>query len=141
MPITKRPCSNCPFRKDGCGVQLREGRLDAIVNRLLQDDNNTFVCHKTLETERMTCAGAVAVMAKLDQLPVIARLGLIVGAITEGDIEASQSMVLDPTTLRLKVSTPGVKRRAQKSLRILSNSAQKVTKPKVQSRQIARDNG
>lgn len=54
---------------------------------------------KTVDSERMTCAGAVAVMAKLERLPVIARLGLQVGVISNEDIAASMAMVLDPATL------------------------------------------
>ncbi len=64
---------------------------------LKADDYQTFVCHKTLEKERMTCAGAMAVMSKLDRLPVIARLGIAFGVITRADIEASAEMVIDPT--------------------------------------------
>ena len=45
MPITKRPCANCPFRCDGAGVQLEPGRLEGIVSELLADDQQTFVCH------------------------------------------------------------------------------------------------
>ena len=64
MPITKRPCSNCPFRCDDDAIELRPGRLEGIIAGLLRNDMSTFVCHKTLDTQRMTCAGAVAVMAK-----------------------------------------------------------------------------
>lgn len=99
MPITKRPCSNCPFRKDGAGIELRAGRLEGIVANLLASDQRTFVCHKTLHKERMTCAGAVGVMAKLNRLPVIARLGLAVGVITAEDVAASAEMVIDPHAL------------------------------------------
>lgn len=53
MPITKRPCANCPFRCDGAGVELSPGRLEGIVSDLLADDQQTFVCHKTLDKERM----------------------------------------------------------------------------------------
>ncbi|MHC3436332.1 hypothetical protein KDK82_5945 [Delftia sp. K82] len=101
MPITKRPCANCPFRCDGAGVELNPGRLESIVSHLLADDQQTFVCHKTLEKERMTCAGAVALMSKLGRLPVIARLGLAYGVITEDDIVASAAMVIDPSSLTL----------------------------------------
>jgi len=38
MPITKHHCSNCPFRKDGAGVESCEGRLQNIVTGLLVDD-------------------------------------------------------------------------------------------------------
>ena len=101
MPITKRPCANCPFRCDGAGISLRPGRVEGIVSDLLADDQQTFVCHKTLDKERMTCAGAVAVMSKLGRLPVIARLGLSYGIITSDDIEASAAMVIEPNTLAL----------------------------------------
>ena len=32
MPITKRPCANCPFRSDGAGVELEPGRVEGIVS-------------------------------------------------------------------------------------------------------------
>ena len=102
MPITKRPCSDCPFRNDGAGIELHPGRLDGIVSELLADDRHTFVCHKTLytlDTQRMTCAGAVGAMFKLGRLPVVARLGLAVGVITVKDIEASAAQVIDPCDL------------------------------------------
>lgn len=101
MPITKRPCSNCPFRCDGQGIPLAPGRLEGIVQDLLADDFETFACHKTLDSERMTCAGAVGVMSKLGRLPVIARLGLACGVITKDDIAASSAMVIDPADLAL----------------------------------------
>lgn len=101
MPITKRPCANCPFRKDGAGIELQPGRVEGIVADLLADDRQTFVCHKTLDKERMTCAGAVGIMSKLGRLPVIARLGLAYGVITQDDIEASAKLVIDPSDLVL----------------------------------------
>ena len=104
MPITKRPCSNCPFRCDGAAIELRPGRIEGIIKGLLADDFLTFTCHKTVDSERMTCAGAVAVMAKLERLPVIARLGLQVGVISNEDIAASMAMVLDPETLNMQSS-------------------------------------
>jgi Family of unknown function (DUF6283) len=99
VPITKRPCSNCPFRKDGAGIELPPGRLVGIIAHLKADDQQTFVCHKTLNKNRMTCAGAVGAMSKIGQLPVIARLGLVFGVITKDDIAASAAMVIDPANL------------------------------------------
>lgn len=101
MSITKRPCANCPFRCDGAGIELMPGRLEGIVSDLLADDQQTFVCHKTLDKERMTCAGAIGLMSKLGRLPVIARLGLVCGVITKDDIEASAALVIDPSGLSL----------------------------------------
>ncbi|RGE40957.1 hypothetical protein DZC30_19610 [Comamonas testosteroni] len=103
MPITKRPCANCPFRCDGAGIPLRPGRVEGIVSDLLTDDQQTFVCHKTLDRERMTCAGAVGLMSKLGRLPMIARLGLAYGVITKADIVASAAMVIEPNDLALQV--------------------------------------
>lgn len=68
---------------------------------LLADDKKTFVCHKTLDKERMTCAGAVGLMSKLGRLPVLARQGWVCGVITEDDIEASAVMVIEPSDLAL----------------------------------------
>lgn len=98
-PIIKRPCANCPFRCDGNGIELRPERLKSIVAYLLADDGQTFVCHKTLDTDRQTCAGAVAVMSKLGRLPLIARLSLLTGHLGEDDIAASCAMVIDPPSI------------------------------------------
>jgi len=105
MPITKRPCSNCPFRCDGAGIELSPGRIEGIVSDLLKDDQQTFVCHKTLDKDRRTCGGAVALMSKLGRLPVIARLGLAYGVITAADVEASAAMVIEPSALDLPSMT------------------------------------
>lgn len=66
---------------------------------LLADDQQTFVCHKTLDKDRMTCAGAIGLMSKLGRLPVIARLGLAYGIISKDDIEASAAMVIEPGSM------------------------------------------
>lgn len=106
MPITKRPCANCPFRNDGKGIELNPGRLQDIVSGLLKDDHGTFVCHKSLDKERMTCAGAVGLLSKLGRLPVIARLGLACGVITKDDIDASAAMVIEPEALSMSSVNP-----------------------------------
>ena len=62
--------------------------------------------HKTLRSERMTCAGAVGVMSKLGRLPLIARLGLVMGLITKQDIEASAAMVIDPPDVQCMPRAP-----------------------------------
>ena len=103
MPIAKRPCSNCPFRSDGQGIELQPERLDGIIQGMLSDDQQTFVCHKTLDKERKTCAGFVGVMSKLNRLPVIARLGLTYGAITMTDVRACENMVIEPTGVKLNL--------------------------------------
>ena len=81
------------------------GRLEGIVSDLLADDHQTFVCHKTLDTERMTCAGAVGLMSKLGRLPLIARMGLVMGVISNKDIEASAAMVVDVNELNMPLTS------------------------------------
>ena len=101
LPITKRPCSNCPFRSDGAAIELASGRLESIASDLLADDHSTFVCHKTIDKTRMTCAGAVGFLSKAGQLPVIARLAMVMGIIAPEDIAASAAMVIEPHFLGL----------------------------------------
>lgn len=95
-PIAKRPCSNCPFRSDGAGIGLQPGRIEGIFEHLVADDHHTFVCHKTLDGVRQTCAGAVGLMAKAGRLPIIARLALATGHLSPQDIEQSAAAVIDP---------------------------------------------
>lgn len=113
MPITKRPCANCPFRCDGAAIELRPGRLEGIVQGLIASDTTGFQCHKTLGSkETMQCAGAVGVLTKMGRMPVIARLGLLVGVITKEDVEASMALVIDPGTLNIE-TRPNPRRRSR----------------------------
>jgi hypothetical protein len=102
MPVLKRPCANCPFRNDGKGVPLRPKRLESIIDGLLKNDFGTFNCHKTLDTEPQTCAGAMATLHKLGRLPFVGRLAIEFGVIEQSDLEASKAMVIDPNTLELE---------------------------------------
>lgn len=52
--------------------------------------------HKTLGGVRQTCAGAVGLMAKAGRLPIIARLALATGHLTDHDIQQSAALVVDP---------------------------------------------
>lgn len=122
MPISKRPCANCPFRRGGSGIELDPGRLEGIVSDLLATDHATFVCHKTLNAERKTCAGALGLMSKLGRLPIIARLGLAYGVITQDDIAASAAMVIDPSNLAMPPSgqCAGQKGKKQQPSRVVN---------------------
>jgi len=48
LPNMKRPCGNCPFRKDTLKGWLGKGRMTEIL------DSNTFTCHKKIDKQ---CAG------------------------------------------------------------------------------------
>ncbi|HGW3237511.1 TPA: hypothetical protein ACNKCC_005820, partial [Klebsiella pneumoniae] len=43
----KKPCANCPFRKEGA-IELAPGRLEGIINDIVENDMTTFHCHKTV---------------------------------------------------------------------------------------------
>lgn len=47
----KTPCVNCPFRKRGA-IELAPGRLEGIIEGLMEDDHSTFQCHKTVHSKR-----------------------------------------------------------------------------------------
>jgi hypothetical protein len=115
----KRPCANCPFRKVG-GVDLRGGRLEAIIAGLIKDDSQSFLCHKTLnaeakeaddelmeesesqvdrrpiyEAEKM-CAGAAAYLLKAGRPTIGMRYAMMTGSISQDHWSESESLVIDP---------------------------------------------
>lgn len=47
----KRPCKDCPFRKDVVGY-LTRGRAREILYAIMRQDQ-TFTCHKTISGERL----------------------------------------------------------------------------------------
>lgn len=54
IPMVKKPCSNCPFKKDALKGWLGADRAEEIANA------HSFTCHKTGETgsgPRKQCAG------------------------------------------------------------------------------------
>lgn len=46
----KKPCANCPFRKEGA-IELVPGRLEGIINDIVENDMTTFHCHKTVHSK------------------------------------------------------------------------------------------
>ncbi len=53
LPRQKKPCANCPFRKDSIKGWLGEERMRSILN------NNSFVCHKNTDLQ---CAGHILIL-------------------------------------------------------------------------------
>ena len=60
----KRPCDNCPFRREG-GIPLHPARIHDIADMMLDWQGGTFPCHKTVDhddrntTTEKHCAGAL----------------------------------------------------------------------------------
>lgn len=78
----RKPCGNCPFRRDSGAIALRPGRLAGIVAELVHNDRSTFACHKTTHGTgygprgdgELLCAGAAAYLLAHDRPTVGMRL-------------------------------------------------------------------
>ena len=87
----KKPCANCPFRKEGA-IELVPGRLEGIINDIVENDMTTFHCHKTVHSksggewdeegnyapsgQESMCAGAAAYLMKIGRPTVAMRIAL-----------------------------------------------------------------
>lgn len=93
----KKPCANCPFLKDqGKAINLQPGRVEGIIDDLLRGVTTGFSCHKTLNGEEieddegnviyqrggkeLECAGALAVLEKLNRPTQLVRIMERMGA-------------------------------------------------------------
>lgn len=75
VPYMRKPCGNCPFRKDSNGINcLGKKRAEEIK---IQNMTDGFVCHKTVDysledgqvdSSRKQCAGAM-ILAKKTKTP------------------------------------------------------------------------
>lgn len=107
----KRPCANCPFRKEGA-IELREGRINEIVENLLVDDRNIFYCHKSVHSKNggkwdhnlnysasgneKVCAGAAAYLMKIGRPSIGMRFGFITGMATPEDYNRLAEDIIEP---------------------------------------------
>ncbi len=105
----RRPCSNCPFLKEGA-IELRPGRLDGILNDLLLNDTTTFQCHKTVHHRKggtwtddggyeasgheAMCAGAAAALMKRGRPTVAMRIGFAMGVAHPTDWDEVKDLVI-----------------------------------------------
>jgi hypothetical protein len=106
----KRPCANCPFLKQGA-IELAPGRIEGIIAHLLEDDWNTFPCHKTVHGKNggewddegeyqssgkeSMCSGAMALLHKVGQPTVPMRLGIVMGKLKVDDLEAVAPLIIE----------------------------------------------
>lgn len=110
----KKPCANCPFRTVGA-IELREGRLDGIIEGLIEDDHSSFHCHKTVHSERTggewteeggyqasgresMCAGAMIYLEKIGRPTVGMRLGRAFGIYDPAALAPSFDEVIEPVS-------------------------------------------
>lgn len=91
----KKPCENCPFRREGA-IRLRPGRMTGIINDMLENDHLGFSCHKTVHCGKggdwveltgeyipsgneMQCAGASIFLLKQGRPSVVMRVAMAFG--------------------------------------------------------------
>jgi hypothetical protein len=95
----KKPCSNCPFRKDIFAVWLGENRVREITNGLAND--GTFACHKTTgaelgkeinENKHSHCVGAIFVLEKEmgANANLMLRLAIMFGWLNVGSLDGAE---------------------------------------------------
>ena len=101
-PFVKHPCPNCPFRCDENSIKLQKGRLTEILSDLDKDDSKDFICHNTLNSVEMNCAGAIAFRHKLGKTSIPTRLAVISKNLSEADINENKKIVIEPEDLGLK---------------------------------------
>ena len=69
LPNMKKPCKDCPFRKDSLKGWLGADRMEDILN------HDTFTCHKTNKTRQ--CAGHMLMLGTDNEFVATAkRLGI-----------------------------------------------------------------
>ncbi|MDF8365095.1 MULTISPECIES: hypothetical protein [Achromobacter] len=106
----KKPCADCPFRIEGA-IDLAPGRLEGIIESLVENDQSSFQCHKTVHCDKGgrwledgyqpsghegMCAGAAAYLMKLGQPTVTMRVGFALGVAKPSDWDAAKSLVISP---------------------------------------------
>jgi hypothetical protein len=98
-----RPCSNCPFLKEG-GVRLTEARVSEIAGGMLSTQGHTFACHKTtspsengsdmLETkDSRHCAGALIFAEKNENATQMMRIAERLGMYDPRKMMSDQAAV------------------------------------------------
>lgn len=110
----RKPCKNCPFRNDDQTIGLQPGRLEDIIEGLLNGEDMTFHCHKTVYSEggvnfddngdfrpvRVShCAGAAAVCRKHGRDTVASQLAIRLGVILEDHYEPAMLGTMSPSDL------------------------------------------
>lgn len=103
----KKPCRDCPFLKEGA-IHLSPGRLEGIIQGLLDNDHQVFFCHATaygdwtgedgyLHTgEEAYCLGSMVYLDKCGRPHVPMRLGLSFGLLEIATLERNGARIIDP---------------------------------------------
>lgn len=90
----RKPCSNCPFRREGA-IELREGRLQDIKASLIADDHEVFHCHKTLDAPegKAMCMGAAAWTNAHGRPNLLTRLALFLNVLSQEELDSAEKII------------------------------------------------
>lgn len=107
----KKPCPDCPFNKEDA-IELRPGRLEGIIESLVEDDVSTFHCHLTVHSKvggtwddegvytpsgnEALCAGAAAYLQKIGRPTLGMRFGIALGIVEPDHWESAKELVIEP---------------------------------------------
>lgn len=111
----KKPCVDCPFRKDGIMLEsLSDGRIEEILTNVLEEDG-FFSCHKTidysdenfrrLQNGNHFCAGALIAIEKADKTLANrnTRLGRIFGIYDPANLSGHDEVIEPKDYLRKRI--------------------------------------
>lgn len=111
----KKPCANCPFLKEGA-IELQPGRVEGIVESLLENDREWFMCHKTVhhpkhggdwvedeEGEEVyktsgnesQCVGSMVYLHKAGRPSLSMRMAAVYKMLDPEDLEAQADKIID----------------------------------------------
>lgn len=114
----KKPCANCPFRKDSKAIELQPGRREQIIEDLLSGKDSTFHCHKTvyrndgrnhddegnyLPVDVSHCPGAAALARKFGRDTVMVQVASRLGAIAHDQYDEALALTLEPEDLNINM--------------------------------------
>lgn len=114
----KRPCADCPFRREG-GVRLLKSRIRQIVRGITTNPGARFSCHKTTGVMgvrahggEQACAGALIFADKQGRLdfPQLNRICLRLGMLKPDELK-DRDAVFDSLAEMLDTAIPSVARR------------------------------
>ncbi|CAE6821443.1 hypothetical protein R70006_06218 [Paraburkholderia domus] len=108
----KTPCRKCPFRTEGA-IELRPGRVQEIIDHLLESDDHSFRCHETVHSAKFGgewdddtgtyapsnneahCAGAAIFLQKMQRASIWMRFAHSQGVLDLADFTAQSGNVID----------------------------------------------
>lgn len=111
----KKPCSNCPFLRNGA-IELAPARLEGIIDDLMLDDTINFQCHKTIHSKiggewiedddgeehykpsgnESMCIGSAIYMLKAGRPSISLRFALIAGMISIEELTIQNKKIIEP---------------------------------------------